>query len=152
MLEQIAYHAGIQIQLNVRGDWAVDDHHTVEDTGLALGEVLRIALGDKFGIGRYGFVLPMDESLAELSLDLSGRSFCAFDAAFTRESINGLATEMVPHFFRSLADGLKASLHIKIRGDNNHHLVEAGFKAFGRCLAQAIHIQGGIIPSSKGLL
>jgi imidazoleglycerol-phosphate dehydratase/histidinol-phosphatase len=152
MLEQIAYHAGITLQLDVKGDWSVDDHHSIEDTGLALGEVLRRALGDKFGIGRYGFVLPMDESLAELSLDLSGRSFCKFEAQFTRESINGLATEMIPHFFRSLAAGLEATLHVRIQGENNHHLVEAGFKAFGRCLAQAIQMQTRIIPSSKGFL
>ena len=152
MLEQIAYHAGIDLRIEVQGDWVVDDHHAIEDTALALGESLRKALGDKHGIGRYGFVLPMDESVAEVSLDLSGRAFCRFEADFTRERVSGIATEMVSHFFRSLADGLQASLHMTIRGENNHHIFEAGFKGFGRCLGQAIRVQGGAVPSSKGVL
>lgn len=152
MLEQVGYHAGLALDIQVAGDWPVDDHHSVEDTAITLGECLRKALGDKHGIGRYGFVLPMDESLAEVSLDLSGRAFCHFEAEFTRERVSGLATEMIPHFFRSLSEGLRATLHIRIRGTNNHHLVESGFKGFGRCLAQAISVRGGAIPSSKGAL
>ncbi len=152
MLEQIGFHAGIALTLEASGDWHVDDHHCIEDTALILGEALRKALGDKHGIARYGFVLPMDESLAECSIDLSGRPFCKYSAPFTRESVGGLATEMIPHFFRSLADGLRAAVHISITGENNHHLVEAGFKAFGRCLGQAIQIKSSLIPSSKGLL
>lgn len=152
MLEQIAYHAQIFLAMRVEGDWKVDDHHSIEDTAIALGQALQKAIGGKFGLERYGFLLPMDESLAEIALDLSGRSFSRFEAPFTRDQINGLSTEMIPHFFQSLAESLKATLHIKISGSNNHHLVESAFKGFGRCLGQAIRRTSTSLPSSKGAL
>ena len=153
MLEQIGQHAGIGLSVDALGDWDVDDHHTIEDAALAIGQAIREALGDKFGITRYGFLLPMDETLAECALDLSGRPHCSYEAVYTRESVGGLATEMIPHFFRSLADGLRASLHLKISGTNNHHIAEAGFKAVGRCLGQAVERKAAArIPSSKGVL
>lgn len=152
MLEQIAAHGGFYISLQCEGDTEVDDHHTVEDCALALGEALDQALGDRRGIHRFGFVLPMDESRAKCLLDLSGRSLCRFEGQFDRESVGGLATEMVPHFFRSLSDGLRATLHMQVEGENTHHKVEACFKSLGRTLRQAIARQGNELPSSKGVL
>ena len=152
MLEQIARHGGFSLQLQTMGDLEVDDHHLIEDTALALGEALRQALGDKVGIGRYGFTLPMDESLAAVAIDLSGRIFCSFEAPFTREFVGGMATEMVPHFFNSLAQGLGANIHVSVKGANHHHMIEACFKALGRALRQAITIQDNNLPSTKGVL
>jgi imidazoleglycerol-phosphate dehydratase/histidinol-phosphatase len=152
MLEQIARHGGFSLTLACRGDLQVDEHHTVEDSALALGEALRAALGDKRGIGRYGFVLPMDESEARVLLDLSGRPFCAFSGKFARESVGGLPTELVPHFFRSLADALGAAVHVAVRGENAHHMVEACFKSLGRALREAARRDGDALPSSKGVL
>ena len=152
MLEQIAKHAGICLKLNAEGDIEVDDHHLIEDTALALGETLKQALGDKWGIGRYGFTLPMDESLASIAIDLDGRNYCKFEGTFTREFVGGMATEMVPHFFKSLANSLNAALHIKVQGENNHHMIEACFKAFGRVLRQAITVTCRDLPSTKGVL
>jgi imidazoleglycerol-phosphate dehydratase/histidinol-phosphatase len=119
---------------------------------LALGQALREALGDKRGIGRYGFLLPMDESEAKVSLDLSGRPYLVFRGRFPRPAVGGLPTELVPHFFRSLADTLGANLHIAVRGDNSHHMVEACFKGVGRTLRQAIARHGDVLPSTKGVL
>jgi imidazoleglycerol-phosphate dehydratase/histidinol-phosphatase len=130
----------------------VDEHHTVEDCALALGQALREALGDKRGIGRYGFLLAMDESQAQVAIDLSGRSYAVFDGRFGRESVGGLPTEMVPHFFRSLADSLGAAIHVQVRGENSHHMVEACFKGVGRALRQAIRLEGSELPSTKGVL
>ena len=152
MLEQLAKHGGFSLQLTVKGDLGIDDHHTVEDTAIVIGEALRIALSDKAGIGRYGFVLPMDESLAEVAIDLSGRSYCQFDGKFNREKVGGLTTELIPHFFRSLADSLQATIHIKITGENTHHMIEAIFKAVGRSLRQAIKREDFELPTTKGLL
>lgn len=152
MLEQIAKHAGFSLQLSCDGDLQVDEHHTVEDTAICLGSALRQALGNKQGIGRYGFLLPMDESEAQVALDLSGRGSFKFDGAFQRESVGGLPTELVAHFFQSLADALGAALHIQVKGDNEHHMVEACFKAVGRTLRQAIRYEGGGMPSTKGTL
>jgi len=152
MLEQVARHGGFSLTLDCRGDLHVDEHHTVEDSALALGEALRAALGDKRGVGRYGFVLPMDESEARVLLDLSGRAFCAFTARFTRESVGGLPTELVPHFFRSLADALGAAIHVEARGENSHHQVEACFKSLGRALRQAVRLEDDALPSTKGVL
>lgn len=152
MLAQIANHAGISLQLEAKGDVEVDEHHLIEDTAIALGQALRQALNDKWGIGRYGFTLPMDEALASVAIDLCGRSFCAFDGCFTREFVGGLATEMVPHFFNSFAHALGASLHIKVKGENHHHMIEACFKALGRALRQAITQTGQTLPSTKGTL
>ncbi|WP_419418820.1 bifunctional histidinol-phosphatase/imidazoleglycerol-phosphate dehydratase HisB [Legionella sp. D16C41] len=152
MLEQIAKHAGLSLTLQASGDVEVDDHHLIEDTAIAFGEALRTALGDKWGIGRYGFMLPMDEALAEVAIDLSGRRFCKFEGQFTREFVGGLATEMVPHFFNSLADSLGASIHISVKGENHHHMIEACFKGFGRALKQAILQIDSSLPSTKGVL
>lgn len=152
MLEQVAKHGGFGLLLTCRGDLQVDEHHTVEDTALALGTAIRQALGDKRGIGRYGFLLPMDESEAKVSLDLSGRAYCVFDGAFPRAEVGGLPTELVPHFFRSLADALGAALHVDVRGGNTHHMVEACFKGVGRALRQAIRREGAALPSTKGVL
>ncbi len=152
MLEQVIKHAGMSASIKVQGDLEVDDHHSVEDTAIALGEALAKALGDKRGIARYGFVLPMDEAEAAVSLDLSGRAYCRFDAELNRDQIGGLALEMVPHFFQSLAASLQASLHIKVSGENTHHKIEAAFKGLGRVLAQAIKREHDAIPSTKGVL
>jgi imidazoleglycerol-phosphate dehydratase/histidinol-phosphatase len=152
MLEQVARHGGFSLALACRGDLHVDEHHTVEDCALALGEALRTALGDKRGIGRYGFVLPMDESEARVVLDLSGRAHAAFDGRFPRDAVGGLPTELVPHFFRSLADSLGAAIHVEVRGENTHHMVEACFKSFGRALRQAIRLEDAAVPSTKGIL
>ncbi len=151
MLEQLAKHGGFSLTLRAEGDLEVDEHHTVEDSALCLGEALRRALGDKIGIGRYGFLLPMDESQAKVSLDLSGRSLFSFKGAIPRESVGGLHTEMVPHFFRSLAGALEATLHVEVTGDNAHHMVEAAFKGVGRALrAAALKSGGAELPSTKG--
>jgi len=152
MLEQVARHGGFSLQLTCRGDLAVDEHHTVEDCALAFGQALRAALGDKVGIARYGFLLPMDEALAQVAIDLSGRPFAVFEGRFNREAVGGLPTELVPHFFRSLAESLGAALHISVRGENSHHMVEACFKGVGRALRQAIRIESTELPSSKGVL
>ena len=152
MLEQIAKHAGVSVELVCSGDLEVDEHHTVEDVAITLGQGLRKALGNKFGIGRYGFVLPMDESDAQVTLDLSGRPVFVFRGTFPRSQVGELSTEMVEHFFRSLADSLGAALHIEVRGDNTHHMVEACFKAVGRTLRQAFSRDGTELPSTKGSL
>lgn len=152
MLEQLALHAAFGLTIKCAGDIEVDDHHTVEDVALGLGEALDCALGDRAGIGRYGFVLPMDESLAQVAIDLSGRPHCSFEASFGRPMIGQLATEMVPHFFSSLSQSLRASVHVTVTGQNTHHQVEAAFKGLGRALRPALAVSGTAIPSSKGLL
>lgn len=152
MLEQVARHGGFALELSCTGDLQVDEHHTVEDCALALGQALREALGDKVGIARFGFVLPMDEARAQVAIDLSGRAYTVFDGQFGRDSVGGLPTELVPHFFRSLADALGAAVHVQVQGENTHHMVEACFKATGRALRQAVRIEGTELPSSKGVL
>ncbi len=152
MLEQIARHAGISLSISCQGDLVIDDHHSIEDVGLCLGQALKQALGDKRGIGRYGFSLPMDEAEAQVLLDLGGRPFSVWQASFTREKIGELSSEMLPHFFRSLAETLGANLHIKAQGNNDHHIAEGIFKAFARSLRQAVQKTGTELPSTKGLL
>lgn len=152
MLEQIARHGGFALDLTCRGDLHIDEHHTVEDCALALGEALRRALGDKAGIQRFGFLLPMDETRVQVAVDLSGRPYSVFEGRFQRTEVGGLATELVPHFFRSLADTLGAALHISVTGENTHHMVEACFKGTGRALRMAFKREGRELPSTKGLL
>jgi imidazoleglycerol-phosphate dehydratase/histidinol-phosphatase len=130
----------------------VDEHHLIEDTAIVLGKALKKALGDKAGIERYAFTLPMDESLATVAIDLGGRSFCLFEGNFTRDFVGGLATEMIPHFFHSLATSLGATVHVHVEGKNNHHMIEACFKALGRTLRQATAKTGKALPSTKGVL
>jgi imidazoleglycerol-phosphate dehydratase/histidinol-phosphatase len=152
MLEQLAKHGGFALELKCQGDLQIDEHHTVEDCSLALGEALRSALGAKLGIARYGFVLPMDEAQVRVAIDLSGRAYGVFEGKFQREAVGGLPTELVPHFFRSLAESLKAAVHVTITGENTHHMIEACFKGVGRALRQAIRREGGELPSTKGSL
>jgi len=152
MLDQVARHGGFALQLACQGDLEIDEHHTVEDVAITLGAALRKALGNKHGIARYGFLLPMDESEARVALDLSGRAAFRFEGKFPRDRVGEMSTEMVEHFFRSLADSLGAALHIEVRGENTHHMVEACFKAVGRVLRQAIRREGTELPSTKGAL
>lgn len=152
MLEQLGKHGGFTLRLACEGDLHVDEHHTVEDCALALGQALREALGDKRGIGRYGFTLPMDESLASAALDCSGRAFFVFEGGFARGQVGDLPTELVPHFFRSLCDAAGFNLHLSVRGDNDHHKIEACFKVVARALRQALRREGRDLPSTKGRL
>jgi imidazoleglycerol-phosphate dehydratase/histidinol-phosphatase len=152
MLEQLAKHGGFALELACEGDLHIDEHHTVEDCALALGEALRRALGDKLGIARYGFLLPMDESRAQVAIDLSGRPYAVFEGQFGRDLVGGLPTELVPHFFRSLAESLGAAIHVSVAGENTHHMIEACFKGVGRALRMAFHREGFDLPTTKGVL
>jgi len=152
MLEQVAKHGGFSLDVSCTGDLEVDEHHSIEDTALTFGSALREALGDKRGIARFGFQLPMDESEARVSLDLSGRPLLVFDGTFPREMVGEMPTELVAHFFQSFADALRATLHVSVKGSNTHHMVEACFKALGRALRQAIQQDGNELPSTKGIL
>jgi imidazoleglycerol-phosphate dehydratase / histidinol-phosphatase len=155
MLSLLSKHSGIDINVQVKGDLQVDEHHSVEDTGLVLGEAIRQALGDKRGIERYGFLLPMDEASAQVALDLGGRPFFAFNASFEREKVGEFPTELVEDFFRAFTDGLRANLHISVTGRNEHHKIEAVFKAVGRALRQAVtksELYADTLPSTKGVL
>ena len=152
MLDQLASHGGFQLELSCRGDLQIDEHHTVEDCALALGQALDQALGERRGIGRYGFLLPMDESLAQVAVDLSGRPAIVFAAEFPRDRVGELSTEMVQHFFASLSQSLGAALHLKVDGRNTHHMIEALFKGAGRALKPALARQGTDLPSTKGVL
>jgi imidazoleglycerol-phosphate dehydratase/histidinol-phosphatase len=152
MLEQLGKHGGFKLDVQCSGDLHIDEHHTVEDVALALGQALREALGDKRGIQRYGFLLPMDEADAEVSVDLGGRPFLVFEAEFPRDRVGELPTELVPHFFRSLAETLGAAIHVRVRGENAHHMVEVCFKAVARTLRQAFVRRGDELPTTKGQL
>ena len=154
MLDQLARHGGIDLDLKINGDLDVDEHHTIEDAGITLGEAFHDALGEKIGIERYGFCLPMDDCLAQVSIDFGGRSWLVWEAEFKREMIGKMPTEMFMHFFKSFCDGAKANLNIKAEGINEHHKIEAIFKAFARTVKQAIKRdpEKMILPSTKGNL
>ncbi|MFK7886747.1 MAG: bifunctional histidinol-phosphatase/imidazoleglycerol-phosphate dehydratase HisB [Gammaproteobacteria bacterium] len=152
MLEQLARHGGFALALSCRGDLHIDEHHTVEDCALALGEALARVTADKRGLGRYGFVVAMDEARASATIDLSGRAFCSFNAPLQRDSVGGLPNEMVRHFFASLATAARLTLHVDVTGENDHHMVEGAFKATGRALRQALARFGNRLPSTKGVL
>ncbi|MCK5470724.1 MAG: bifunctional histidinol-phosphatase/imidazoleglycerol-phosphate dehydratase HisB [Cyclobacteriaceae bacterium] len=155
MLDQIGRHAGIYMKIHVQGDLHVDEHHTVEDTSIALGEAFLKALGDKKGINRYGFLLPMDDSLAQVALDFGGRPWLVWDVDFKREKVGDLPTEMFYHFFKSFADASKCNLNIKAEGDNEHHKIEAIFKALAKSIKMAMkrnENELNKLPSTKGIL
>ena len=152
MLEQIAAHGGIALTIVCEGDTEVDPHHTIEDCALALGGALSKALGERRGVARFGFALPMDEAEARVSIDLGGRPFAVFDGAFSAPLLGAYPTEMTAHVFRSLAQTLGAAIHVSVKGENDHHKTEACFKAFARALRAAIRVEGDVIPSTKGVL
>ncbi|MGE5682861.1 MAG: imidazoleglycerol-phosphate dehydratase HisB [Bacillota bacterium] len=155
MLEQIAKHSNLNLKVKVDGDLHVDEHHTVEDTGITLGAAINEALGDKRGIKRYGFVLPMDESVAKCAIDLGGRSLLNFKCKFKREKVGDFPTELTEEFFRGLASGLKANIYLRARGKNDHHKIEAMFKAFAKALNEALRMDErnqNTLPSTKGIL
>lgn len=152
MLDQIVHHAGVTLVVEVTGDLDVDEHHTVEDTAIALGEAFYEALGNKRGIERYGYALPMDECRAMVLLDFGGRIDFEWDVDFAREYVGDVPTEMFSHFFKSFASAARCNLHITARGENEHHKIEGVFKAFARAIRQAINVHSEELPSSKGIL
>jgi|TARA_B110000263_G_C15295600_1_gene505466 imidazoleglycerol-phosphate dehydratase/histidinol-phosphatase len=154
MLDQLARHGGMDISLQVKGDLEVDEHHTIEDTAIVLGEAFAAALGNKLGIERYGFCLPMDDCLAQVAIDFGGRNWLVWEAEFNREMIGQMPTEMFIHFFKSFSDGAKANLNIKAEGTNEHHKIEAIFKAFAKAIKAAVKrdLDKMILPSTKGSL
>ncbi|PWL38973.1 bifunctional histidinol-phosphatase/imidazoleglycerol-phosphate dehydratase [Flagellimonas aquimarina] len=154
MLDQLARHGQMDLDIKVEGDLEVDEHHTIEDTAIALGEVFSIALGNKLGIERYGFSLPMDDCLAQVAIDFGGRNWLVWDADFKREKVGDMPTEMFHHFFKSFTDGAKANLNIKVEGTNEHHKIEAIFKAFAKSIKMAVKrdVEKMVLPSTKGVL
>lgn len=154
MLDQIARHGQLDLTIKVDGDLEVDEHHTIEDTAIALGDVFATTLGNKLGIERYGFCLPMDDCLAQVAIDFGGRNWLVWDADFKREMIGKMPTEMFYHFFKSFTDGAKCNLNIKVEGDNEHHKIEAIFKAFAKAIKMAVKqdVEKMILPSTKGML
>lgn len=154
MLEQISKHGNIYLDVDVKGDLIIDEHHTVEDTGIAIGKSLKKALGDKKGIKRYGYFIPMDESKASCIIDLGGRPFLDFKCKFRREKVGEFPTELTEEFFRGLSNGLMANLHLKCKGKNDHHKIEALFKCFAKALNEACRLDDRVIglPSTKGVL
>ena len=154
MLDQLARHGQMDLKIVVNGDLEVDEHHTIEDTAISLGEVFHQALGDKLGIERYGFCLPMDDCLAQVAIDFGGRNWLVWDAEFKREKVGDMPTEMFLHFFKSFSDGAKANLNVKAEGTNEHHKIEAIFKAFAKAIKMAVRqdVEKMILPSTKGML
>ena len=153
MLEQLAKHGNIDLTVKVDGDLHIDEHHTIEDVALALGEAFDNALGSRKGIQRYGFLLPMDDCLAQVAIDFGGRPWCVWEANFKREKIGEMPTEMFSHFFKSFSDKARCNLNIKAEGDNEHHKIEAIFKAWARAIKMAISkTEDGSMPSTKGVL
>lgn len=152
MLEQVAAHGGFSLRLACEGDLHIDPHHTVEDCAIALGQALKQALGERRGIARYGFVLPMDEAEAKVSIDLSGRPYPVFVGRFDTAFLGDYRTDLTAHVFRSLAEHLGAAIHVSVTGEDDHHKTEAVYKAFGRALRQAIRVEGEAVPSTKGVL
>lgn len=155
MLEQLSKHSNIDLSLKVKGDLIVDEHHTVEDTGIALGEAIDKALGDRKGIERFGFMLPMDDALAQCAIDLGGRAYLVFKCKWNREKVGELPTELIKEFFRGLSIGMRANIHLKATGENDHHKAEALFKAFAKSLNMALKFDSrnkGNLPSTKGLI
>lgn len=153
MLDQLVKHSGIDLTLDVQGDLEVDEHHTIEDTAIAIGQALKQALGDKRGIERYSFLLPMDEALVQCAIDLSGRAWMVFKGTFTREYVGDFPTEMFEHWLKSFSDHAGINLNLQIlEGQNDHHKIEASFKALAKCIKQAIKITGSDLPSTKGML
>jgi imidazoleglycerol-phosphate dehydratase/histidinol-phosphatase len=152
MLEQLSRHGNLNLTIQAKGDLHIDEHHTIEDTGLALGEAFLKALGDKRGIERYGYCLPMDDCLAQVALDFGGRPWLVWEAEFKREKIGDMPTEMFFHFFKSFSDAAKCNLNIKAEGINEHHKIEAIFKAFARAIKMAVLQTGTSLPTTKGVL
>ncbi|QEM02930.1 bifunctional histidinol-phosphatase/imidazoleglycerol-phosphate dehydratase HisB [Mucilaginibacter rubeus] len=154
MLDQIARHGSIDLEITAKGDLHIDEHHTIEDTGIALGEVFAAALGNKMGIERYGFCLPMDDCLAQAAIDFGGRNWLVWEADFKREKVGDVPTEMFFHFFKSFSDASKSNLNIKAEGQNEHHKIEAIFKAFAKAIKVAVKrdVDKMVLPSTKGLL
>ena len=154
MLDQLARHGQLDLEIDVKGDLEVDEHHTIEDTAIALGELFYMAMGNKLGIERYGFALPMDDCLAQVALDFGGRNWLVWEADFKREKIGDMPTEMFYHFFKSFTDGAKANLNIKAEGTNEHHKIESIFKAFAKAIKMAVKrdVEKMILPSTKGML
>ncbi len=154
MLDQLARHGQMDLDIHVDGDLEVDEHHTIEDTAIALGEVFHNALGNKLGIERYGFCLPMDDCLAQVAIDFGGRNWLVWDAGFKREKVGDMPTEMFHHFFKSFTDGAKANLNVKAEGTNEHHKIEAIFKAFAKSIKMAVKrdVEKMVLPSTKGVL
>ncbi|WP_316821402.1 bifunctional histidinol-phosphatase/imidazoleglycerol-phosphate dehydratase HisB [Pedobacter gandavensis] len=154
MLDQIARHGSIDLKIKTNGDLHIDEHHTIEDTGIALGEAFSKAIGNKLGLERYGFCLPMDDCLAQVAIDFGGRNWIVWDADFKREKVGDMPTEMFYHFFKSFSDAAKCNLNIKAEGDNEHHKIEAIFKAFAKAIKMAIKRDAEklVLPSTKGVL
>lgn len=152
MLDQLAKHGNLDLSVQVKGDLQIDEHHTIEDTALALGEAFLKALGDKRGIERYGFTLPMDDCLAQVAIDFGGRPWLVWEAEFKREKIGEMPTEMFYHFFKSFSDTAKCNLNIKAEGTNEHHKIESIFKAFAKTVKMAVKKEGNELPSTKGIL
>lgn len=152
MLDQLAKHGLVDLDIKVNGDLDVDEHHTIEDTAITLGEAFEKALGDKRGISRYGFLLPMDDCLAQVAIDFGGRNWIVWEAEFTREMIGKMPTEMFFHFFKSFSDASKCNLNIRANGKNEHHKIEAIFKGFARAIRMAVKRDGNQLPSTKGML